>query len=276
MTFGSDITSQDVLGRLFKNIAFIILFSLSISTMTMARSINSTCDFDHQLWLESGCILLQKELRPGPAPSSTPSDHEPMEDDVFPMEKVISEVAEKIIAGIAGAIPEHQVSVAYSESMVDLGVLVKDQVERSSTQDDAYWNYYLSCDNWNLVFNSPPEFDKNEYIATDSNDDVQEFRSNRELIIDNLKQWYLNFEFIIVEHLKIQQIATGPARPSIEDIKLSHSISLVMFLRQLGVMGIWSNLKNQFETATQMLFGLKFASKFGSQILESSLQSVQH
>ena len=83
-------------------------------------------------------------------------------------------------------------------------------------------------------------------------------------------------EFVMIERTNVLQIAMPFSVGGLEELKYFQPVSNLMTVQQTGVLGIWGILTSHAELASQLVFDLRFASKIGSQLLESSVQSAQH
>ena len=285
MTLSIGTRFQSVLDRSCTIIAISFLLSVSLfSSLAEGHNVNSADQFNGQLLLSPGCLLVNEAIsadQPTVVIATTSAAAENSKEiayDVFPMEGPISDVANKIVNGIVNSIPADEFTQAFRESydsLVNLNVLVGDTVEASATQEDPYWNYYLSCDGWNVAFNSKPEFGA-QSIASHEREVKEEDKAQRRHLIKELKHLYLSMEFLLVEQLKTEQLASPFESSETCCHEILTPISGIVDISRLGTFGIWNSLHARIEMASRVMYGLRFASKIGDQFLESSRQSVQY
>ena len=285
MTLSIGTLIQSILDRTCAIITISCLLSASLFvTVVDGHNVNSADEFSDRLFPGVGCLFINEEISTvqptGVIATTNASERKSSEIayDVFPMEGPIRDVANKIVSGIVNALHHQGVNEYYRESydsLVNLNVLVGDTVEASTTQEDPYWNYYLSCDGWNVVFNSEPEFDEPS-VASNDRETEKKGKARRQHLIKELKHLYLSMEFLLVEHLRTEQIASPFETRETSCRRILTPLSGFVEIGQVGTFGIWSSLSSRFQMASRVMYGLRFASKVGQQFLESSRQSLQY
>ena len=207
--------------------------------------------------------------------SETETEPENEDVDVFPIEKAINSVAQKIIEGIVSAPYNRSAVVAYGGSTVDLGTLVRQSVENTNLNVDPYWEYYNSCDQWHVVFNQEPDFSNPRIESKEVQVSIPtEKQTSPEYLINSLRNWYLNLEFILVEQVSMPNNAE-PFPVIAGNDNLVCLANLLDFEWHAGSI-IWNRVQGRFQLAVRFLAGMEFVSCVGGQLLESSEHSLQH
>ena len=256
--------------RLAKIFVAIFAIVFLFPTFAGAHAVYAANQFADKLLPEPGCLFINNELHDLSLSSAKKTSAKntgvrSTDLDVFPLEGCVTDVAEKIMTGIVSSINAQHSVKGLSDALVDLSVLVRDNVEVSTMQDDPYWNYYLSCDTWQVVFNSAPDFTGREDLSG-QHDRVE---SQRPHLFRDLKQQYLGLEFAFIEHLKTQQLASPWNSAFTNKLHIFSPIAELINIRQFGLFGLWTNLRGRIDMASRLIFGLRFTSNAGNQFLDS-------
>ena len=260
----------------------VLAFVLLVSNRVAADAINSDHEVRTRLCSDAGCLFIEDDWSEGRPesnrstsqrrPTSTTNQHDY---DVFPLESSIADIAQKIVTGMVNSIQTETGQNRFGDSMVDLSVFVGQRVERSNIQEDPYWNYYLSCDTWDVAFNAEPDFSRNE-PTIDSEQDFDQ-STVRQHLIQNLKQIYLYLEFAFIEQMNCESITLANESnlfDGLQYLSSNWSASDWFNVKQVGLFGLWDHLHHRFEQASRLIFHLRYASKIGDQFLDSSLQNI--
>lgn len=256
--------SRHGMGKSFVT-GFITLL-LFFSDVAGSHAMHGYRDLDQRLLWENGCLLIDDGMLPAQRTLDPGNNSTEIEYDVFPLERSIKQVAEKIVAGMIASWRNDAGERAIGDSLVDLGVLIRQQVQLSTIQRDPYWNYYSSCDRWDVVFNAEPQFlQPDEFVSTENSADIEN-QAEKKHVITQLKQFYLSLEFLFVEQIRIRQFVQPFDSPLVTDCSAWSPYSLWVSIRQNPFFGLWANLNERIETASRLIFELKYTANYENRL----------